>query len=78
MLAVAVRVVIAWLMLSLEGIANREKERSDMMKIGNGILIQIIYFTIHKNVEGTVQLLQLHMKKKNELNQLTSLYSYLT
>lgn len=48
MLAVAVRVVIAWLMLSLEGIANREKERSDMMKIGNGILIQIIYFTIHK------------------------------
>ena len=41
------------MLLSLERVRNREKERSDMMKIGNGTLIQIYN---SKYVEGTMQL----------------------
>ena len=43
-------------MLSLEKDINREKERSDMVKIGNGILIRIYN---SKHVEGAMQLLYL-------------------
>ena len=38
---VAVRVVMGWLRLTLERVKKREKERSDMMTVGNGSLFRI-------------------------------------
>ena len=75
---VAVRVVMGWLMLTLGRVINREKERSDMMTVGNGKSVRNTQFK-NVEVEGAIQLftitLPLHIEQF-ELNQLTSLYRY--
>ena len=48
------RVVVGWLMLSLEGIENREKERIDMMEIDNGMGFDPNLLNNSQNVEGAI------------------------
>ena len=53
MVAVRVVVVMGWLTLSLERDKNREKERSDMMKIGYGTLIRIYKYKFEERATAS-------------------------
>lgn len=58
---VDVRVVMGWLMLSLGKVRNREKERSDMMKVDNGTLTEFTTQTCGKG--DAIVIFTLHMEK---------------